>query len=462
MKIFLKKNWIWLLLLIVAGCHIALLSQIIFFPYPELFIYPYLTKAGLIPYKQIFDQHFPGIMFFPVNLATLGMDTPMDARFWQYGSVITSHIIIFLIGRKLFKSNFLTILGNLLYLLWQPFFEGYVLWIETFVTPILMISFYLFLVKRKDSFFYSGFFLGLALLFKQVVGPLVVMLTVYLFFVSNERKNIYAFVFGATVPVFFLIIWVSYLGIWLEFIYWTVTFNLTTFAEMGRKLPDFPSIVRSFLVFGVATLMTLISFVRAKFLGKRNKTLELLFIFFVGTLVFAFARWDYIHLQPTLPFSIFLILLAIRRLDRRRLVLISVMYLFFALLLLIPFYKASYGKRVLFYGDTEMQISDEVGKYADIGESVFAFGTFPHLYQMTNTLPPLKVFVFQFPWFMVQAEDIIYRGIIIDPPKVVVRDKEAEVAGVNLVSFMPKINNYIERYYRVVGVINGSEIMIKN
>src|SRR3990167_11274587 len=94
-----------IILFLIIITHIFLLSKLVFFPYPELFVYSYLTKQGLIPYKQIFDQHFPGIMFFPVNLATLGIDTPQEAQILHLGIVILTQVILFVIGRKLFKSN---------------------------------------------------------------------------------------------------------------------------------------------------------------------------------------------------------------------------------------------------------------------------------------------------------------------------------------------------------------------
>ena len=83
-------------------------------------------------------------------------------------------------------------------------------------------------------------------------------------------------------------------------------------------------------------------------------------------------------------------------------------------------------------------------------------------YYLTKTRPPGNVFVFQFPWFMVEAEEKILQGIITDPPEIIVRDKNAEVENMNLVKYMPKIKAHIDRYYKVVDKIDGTEIMVKN
>ena len=91
----LNKYLLFLLGLIII--HVFILTKLIYFPYPELFIYPYLTNQGLKPYQQILDQHFPGLMFLPLNLDNLGMNTPEVARIWSISIVILAQVILFII-----------------------------------------------------------------------------------------------------------------------------------------------------------------------------------------------------------------------------------------------------------------------------------------------------------------------------------------------------------------------------
>src|SRR3989344_7400218 len=114
-KSILRLKYILILLMFIISIHLLLLSNLNFFPYPELFIYSYLTKQGLLPYSQIFDQHFPGIMFFPVNLATLGIDTVNEMRILHLTLVVFTHMLLFVVGRKLFKSSFYALISNLLF-----------------------------------------------------------------------------------------------------------------------------------------------------------------------------------------------------------------------------------------------------------------------------------------------------------------------------------------------------------
>src|SRR3989344_314262 len=486
------KSLTWLVgLPIIIGSHLYLLSRLIFFPYPELFIYSYLTKQGLLPYKQILDQHFPGVMFFPINLATLGIDTPQEARLLHLAVVAITQVILFIVARKLFNSDFRALIVNFLYLLWQPFYEGYVLWIDTFVPIFLLIAFYC-LIEHKakpNKLFLSGLFLGIALIFKQTVVPIFILLTIYLFLYTKKqsfynsvqenptlkggdelnsdmssylgkprllrRGGCHKVFLGFSIPVIILGVYILLIGVGYDFIYWTFIFNITTFAEMGRKYPNFADILKTVPLFG-SSVFLLIYF----YYIKAFKNVALVAIFFVGSLAFAYARFDLIHLQPALPFAILLVVILLNHFKYYgKLFLFA--FIVFSIITPISFIKSHSGKKILFFTDFEKQTVVEVKKYAKPGDSIFAMGTFHHVYQMTDPLPPGRVFVFQFPWFMVEAQDIIYKGIISDPPKVVIRDKNASVDNMNLVSYMPNINNYVDKYYRIVNTIEGAEILIR-
>ena len=443
--------------IVLIGIHLYVLKKLVFFPYPELFVYSYLTKQGLIPYKQIFDQHFPGIMFFPINMISLGIDTPQEARLLQLGVVAVTHILIFSISKKIFKTNFYSLIPNLLYLVWQPFFEGYVLWIDSFIAMFLLLACY-FLLRKKNAndILYSGIFLGIALLFKQVVVLLLILIAMFL--VVKKKSAFIKFLLGLSVPLILLVLWVTNLGIWSDFIYWTFTFNVTTFAQMGRKYPVLHDILKFAWVLGPAFL--------AVFAKLRRGFIEdhiLLTIFLVGSLAFAYARADFIHIQPALPFAIIMFVLFLSLLSKKLLLAYLTIYFIGSVYLLVPFYRwASAQDNVFFFGETEVRIVKEVRKYSDEDDSVFAFGTTPHLYFLTDTLPPGRVFVFQFPWFMKVAEGKILQGIMDDPPKVVVRDINASVQGMNLVENMPEISRYIDNHYVVRGKVDDTEIMVPN
>lgn len=438
-------------LVIIILIHLFLLSKLIFFPYPELFVYPYLTNHSLIPYSNIIDQHFPGLMFFPINLGSLGMATPIDARFWQYGAVIIIHILLFLIGKKFFKSNSKALIANLFFLIWHPYFEGWVLWIDSFL-PILTLSALYFLKSKK--FFWSGIFLGLALLFKQVLIPLITLVGIYLLFKERKFKTIFAFGLGVLIPTSFLILYITKLNIWNDFIYWTITFNTTIFAEMGRKYGTLAQWARVIGVYGFSLFVF--------FDKKVREDVLLMGLFLVGSLASVYARFDFVHLQPSLPFVAILSAFSVSWLIKQKyLKYLILVYGLATIVLLGQFYKGHIGNKVFFFGETEKRVVAEIQKLTNPGDKIFTLGTLPHIYQMADRLPPGNLFVFQFPWFMVEAEEKILSGIISDPPVVVIRDLTAEVEDIKLSDYMPKIVGQIEGNYKVVNKIEEIEIMIR-
>ncbi len=439
-----------ILLILIILVNVLVLSKLNFLPYPELFIYPYLTNHGLVPYRDILDQHFPGLMFFPINLGSFGMTTPDVARIWQYGIVVFTHVILYLVAKK-FLGNKKAIFANIFFALWQPFFEGWVVWIDSFL-PILTLTSLYFLKSKK--MFWSGIFLGLALLFKQVILPLAAIVGLYLIFKEKKFKTIFSFGLGVLIPTSLLALYITNLGIWKDFIYWTIAFNMTTFAEMGRKYGTLSEWARVVGVYGFSAFA---------FIDKKLKADTLLIgLFLVGSLASIYARFDFIHLQPSLPFIALLSAISAGWLIKRRyLKLLIVAYVLASIFLLSQFYKGHWGDKIFFFSSAEKGVVEEVQKYSKPGEKIFTLGTLPHIYYLADRLPPGNVFVFQFPWFMIEAENRILDGIVNDPPGVVIRDLTAEVEDMKLSDYMPKIADHIDSNYKVVNKVEEIEIMIK-
>jgi hypothetical protein len=443
---------------LVVVLHIAILLDIHFFPYPELFVYPYLTAKGLVPYKQIFDQHFPGLMFFPINLYTLGMTDPLIARFWHVSVVAITHVFIFFISKKLLKLGKWSIAPNIAYAIWQPYLEGYVLWIDSF-TPLLLLPSYLLLNKsvsgKRINLFWPGLLLGLALIMKQVLIVVIAGVFIYLLVKKVKTSKIVLFSTGVAIPFIFMLLYFTKLGVLQDFYYWTVTFNLTTFSEMGRKIPTLTGLLKVSVVFAPALM-----YLTYELFWLRDGKNILLFIFFITSFVFAYARFDFVHLQPSLVFAVLIYGIVCQKISKGFVAPTATLYILFSLSLIIPFYKVAAGSDVFYYGNFENQLERVVSKYAGVNDSVFAMATTPHLYELTNTLPPGSVFAFPFPWFMVEAESSILKGMEKDPPEVIVADYHASVQGMNLVSYMPEIKAYVEENYKVVDNIQDTIILV--
>ena len=454
-SLLLRNKLSILFLGIILFSHTFILTRLIFFPYPELFIYPYLTNHGLKPYQQILDQHFPGLMFLPINLNNLGMTTPEVARIWLIATVIITQLLLFSIAWQIFKSDKKALFASILYLIWQPFFEGWVFWIDSFLPLFLLPAFYfLYRGKREDwgdkAIILAGVFLGLSVVFKQVLIPLCFLVLVYILWQSKKIKTTLLFLLGLTIPVGGMLIYLTSEGVIKDFWYWTVVFNLTVYREYGRGVaPTLAHFTRVALVFGTAFFILL---------KIKERQSQILGIFIIGTLFGLSTRFDFVHFQPALPFAILATVYTLGRLEWWwRLGVLG--YILVAVWWLIIFYKGHLNNKVFFFDDTTKTIALKIQLYTKPGEKIFIFGSVPHLYQMSNRLPAGDIFVFQFPWFLKVAEERVLEGIKRDNPEIVVADFTVEIEGQKLMHFAKEINQYILKNYHPFDQVGSTTIL---
>lgn len=453
---FKRQSVVYSILGLILLTHVSVLAKLIYFPYPELFIYPYLTNQGLKPYSQILDQHFPGLMFLPINLDNLGMQTPEVARIWSISIVLIIHIMLFLVSREILKSKTKSLLVNLLYLIWQPFFEGWVLWIDNFLPLLLLPAFYsLYRVGQgnRDNlwFFFSGLFLGLGIIFKQVLIPLAGLTALYITWKKRNLRTLLIFLFGLLIPPGLMLTFFGIIGVFGDFWYWAVVFNLTTFAQFGRGAgPTLAHFSRILLVFGLPFLV-----IRKIKLAE----VQILLIFLIGTLIGLSTRFDFVHFQPALPFALMATVYGLGQLrDLQRLGIIGV-YGLTLVWWLITFYKGHLGDRVISFDSDTQNLASKIRGYTNPGEKIFVYGAAPHLYQMSSTLPAGDVFVFQFPWFLKVSEERILDGITRDKPALVVSDRTVIIEGQKITEFAKLLDQYIVKNYHIIDKVGSTSIM---
>lgn len=451
-----------ILIFLIISFHVYTLLQLIFFPYPELFVYSYLTSKGLLPYKEIFDQHFPGLMFLPINLYSLGIDTLQKMRIVHLFTVVVSDAVFVLIARKYFKEKRFVIASLFLYIFWQIYFEGNVLWIDSLITPILMYSFYNLLKytenKRYKFLLYSGIAFGVALGFKQTVLPLILMILVFLKYKNVDLKKIMTISCLIFAPILIVAFYFYKIGSFKDFIYWTITFNLTIFSKMGKTQPNIKDLIKLLPTFGLSALSLLYFFHK-----KYEKQLLILSIYLAGSLFFAYARFDFVHLQPALPYAIFPCVILMTSIRKSTFTFAVLLYVAFSIYIFLPYYHFNNkpGVSPMFNDRETILLVNTVKNYVEEGDRMFSVGTYPHIYYLTKTIPSGKLFTFQFPWFMKINENKILQGIIDDPPKLIIRDNTLEVGGYLLSEYMKDINRYVDNNYKIVNMLNNIEFLVK-
>lgn len=450
----LKVKGSLLVLLLIIVVHAFILYKLIFFPYPELFVYPYLTNHGLKPYSQILDQHFPGLMFLPINLDNLGMNDELTARIWLVSIVVLTQILIFWVSRTILKSNKKALLVNLLYLIWQPFFEGWVLWLDSFLPLFLLPAFYFthqIIDSHKNVFklsFLLGLSLGVGIIFKQVLIPLSIIILLYIIWQKRNLKVAIPFMISFFLPILIVIYYLFSIGVIKDFWYWTITFNLITFAQFGRKAATLSQMMRVLFV----------SFF-AFFLILKQKKFYHIYLFILLPIVEIYSRFDFVHFQPALPFVLIATVDGLSALNRKYLKILASLYFFVSIWWMIIFYRGHIGGDVKFFDSDTKLISTKIKQNTSKNEHIFIFGSVPHLYQMSQTLPTGDVFVFPFPWFLMVSEERLLEGIIKDQPQIIVADRSVVIEGSKITDFAKKLDNYITENYQTFDHVGNTQIM---
>ena len=340
------------------------------------------------------------------------------------------------------------LLVNFLYLIWQPFFEGWVLWIDNFLPLLLLPAFY-FSLKKK--FFLAGIFLGLAIVFKQNVIPLAGLIFIYIL-ISKNFRGLLNFSIGGLIPIIFLFIFILKQGVLVDFWYWTIIFNLTVYAQNGTQFPvSFGFISRILVVYGAS--------LTALFCKDKNLKI-LLLLFIMGSLINAFDRANFVHLQPSLPFAVIATVLGFYSLTKKDVAtILTFVYVFIAFWWQNVFYKGHISNKVFFFDDSTYAISNKIRQYTNQGEKIFVYGGAPHLYQMSQTLPAGDIFVFQFPWFLMVAEDRILEGLKKDQPNIIISDRTVKIEDMQIIDFAKKIDSYINENYQKIDRTGSVDIL---
>lgn len=443
---------------LIVVSHLFLLSKLIFFPYPELYIYPYLTNHGLLPYKQIFDQHFPGLFFLPLNFAKLGLLNQYDARFWQYGLVTITQFSLFYISAKVLNNKIKALFVALLYLIWQPFFQGWVLWINNIMPIFYLWSFYLFVLfkQRKQIrwIFWSGFLLGIATVFKQVGLLSAGVAGLYLLLSSKSVKTVVLYGSGYMIPIVGIGLYLLNIGVWSDFWFWTIQFNATTYAQIGGAAPDQISLKR---ISGVLVPSVLLIF------NKINSWQILLLLFILGGFFGGGNNFDFTYFQPVLPLVCLATVTVISSIKKVNWLLAAVLlYLLIVWRWLTPFYLTHQGPFVYYFDPDTQKVSELIRSKTRPGEEIFIYGATPLIYQMTDTIPAGKVFVFQFPWFIKDGGDRIFTGLQSSKPKLIVSDPTTRTKDQLISDYSPEINNYIYSNYHLIEKIVTMTILVRN
>lgn len=449
------KLYPYIFLAFIFLLHAITLSNLVFFPFPEFFVLPYFTNQGLIPYKEVVDQHAPGLFFLPINAGTLGLYNAEVARVWLIVITCVVSFLIFITTRLILKNSLIGLLASLIFYFWHAFWGGWTLWIDSLIPLILVPAFYVsFKIAEKADNRLSillGVIFGFGIALKQTTLPLAIFIPIFLAFSLKDYKIIFYFLIGfLPIPVLVVLYFLK-LGVFWDVYYWAGIFNATVYPQLSRKGPEYPTAIQMIVAYSPILFFPFI---------KNRKTAVLLCLFTFWSLVPIVDRFDSNHFQPSLPFlSIGLALIIYQFYKVKRLIAYFLLYFAISSLYIYKDIKMHLRDEVIIYDDKMISLSQTVKEYATPGEEIFAFGVNPLLYYLSDTLPPGRYFVFQMPWYLSLLEDKSLESLAFNKPKLVVRDRSYNIDGESLAELAPKIDAYIDNNYVVIEKSGNFEIL---
>ena len=422
---------------VVIVLHLLILWILEFSPSPEFMIFPYLARLGWVPYREIVDHHFPGI-FFAINWNLLGFVTAKGLHFLLLAVVGTTSAFIYFLTKK-FYSQKAALLSVIIFAFWQPIYGGSILWIDLFL-PLLLLPALYFLLSKK--WFLAGLLLGLAILCKQNTILLVIPSAIVAF--RNGKKGA-IFFGGLIVPAIYLLIKLIVWQNWDDFWFWNVVFNLKHYATLAGKFPSFNDLLKLIPPF-IFILPVLYSKISHKWV----------FGSWILVLLLGFApRFGLEHFQASLPF---MVILVAEFISQQR---AKVMGFALGLGILSTgwFYLAPQPYLQTRYFDQEtLEVVQYVLDNTTPGDTIFLLGAQPHIYALTNTVPPGRYFTFHMPWLLKFNGDKALEAVSNNPPKLVIFDINSRVDGLSIRQYANFLVEYVEGSYQRIESIGGYSI----
>ena len=435
-----------MLFLFAVLFHLFLYWPLEFFSYPEFHIYPYLVNRGLIPYRQIIDQHFPALTLTGTNFYSLGFTDPLDFKKLALLLILVQSVFIFKSAGKLrLKGRYFSVFA---FALWQIYFAGNHLWYDSFVGFFAVIAFYYWLGRK---YFVSGLLLGAAVLFKQSALILPLFLIPWAAVCSPGRlKTAFRFAAGVFLPVAALFYWVYSRGVFDEFWFWTIEFNWLYYPTLAFSPPSFRAVL--YLISPALVVVSSLIY--------QNKRTSVLFpVVWAGLLVLSgFTRVDRMHFQAAVPFLSLITGVLAADLYRYKRIVFYALSAFLIAVFGRYYFRQSHFFQYRFFDSASLRLAQSISRRVPAGDKTFLLGVQPHLYVLSGTLPSGSFFVYQLPWYLHLTGDRMLADLALDPPRYIFFDTSAVVDKVPVTEYTRPLLQFIRRDYRLMDKIGDVEV----
>ena len=380
----MKKYY--LVILILLGIHLFLLINLKFTAWPEMLSYPYLRNNGYLLYKDMIHP-YPPVLAMALSIVYKLFGYKLIAlKVFTWLIILANDILIFLISKKLTKSFKFSVLSLAFYVTIQPFLEGNQLWFDLAIVPTVLFSTYYLLQKK---YFWSGLFLGAAILTKQTAGLYLIFGMAYIACKEKNFKKVLEFVIGPIILFAILIVRLITEGAILGFFNWTLIYPLTLFSKfqgyVQMALSGHQWLILVLLVIPVIPVL----FIR-KF--------SLITFYLLLSFIMIYPRFSFFHFQPGLAFIAIFYGVFFSRV-RFFYMLHATYYILLFVLICLPVLKTDWQKEARFWGNEEIKTAGIISQKTNPKDLIYLLGPQSGLYVFSGRLPP-KPWTDNYIWYL--------------------------------------------------------------
>jgi hypothetical protein len=464
--------------------------------------YGKLLMEGKIPYKDFYEQKFPGIFYFYAAIVSLFGDTVEGMhKGFMYVNILTM-IFVYFTSRNLF-SAFAGVVSaaTFLFVSMTPTLSGYTVQGEHGVILFASMGFLFYSNARSKGKWYYYLLMGLSFgcafmaktsgIFFIAAGGITIVTD---FFFSKDKKNYMqlfktAFIYGGgitlVVAILFLIIYAK--GAFSDMLFWTIDIPKRYVNKIkwedGKTYLDYSyqAITNDYKLFWRHGFLALIACVFAKAVDLRTKFFAFILIFFSCAAIFPgfyFYGHYWIQILPGLSILSGLMYFSVVNILRDKLNLKSpnLKYLYLGLFGILVFMHSNKLKNYYFhpnyeqilrtvYGGNPFPEAVEIGKYinsvAKPEDQIVVMGSEPQIYFYTKKKCPSRHAYFAALVESVPEHKIWQREFIADVEKA--RPKYFIFFNHQISLFVQPnsdqhifqwANKYIQDNYKLVGLVD--------
>ena len=448
--------------------HSILLVNTLFTLWPEMTVYPYLLNNKYLLYKEIINPYPPALTILLAQIGKVFGYLPFPYEVLTWATILITDTLIFKIAKEITKKSLLAFLCTLFFVFLSVPFGVNGLWFDLIQTPLVLMSFYYFFDYLNTGGFkkllLSFLYITVAFFIKQQAAWLAFWFLIYLFLTLKNKhdlnlKNIFLLATPFLILSTLHLIYFSITGLFDEFYFWVIDFPIFQSLNSAGYV-QIPTLKQMAVVVSLFTL----SFPVLKSKDLRLRTIPITALFL---LLFAYPRFDYFHLIPSiavlsLSFSVSLRLFLKEQLLTKFFYLAAVVFL---LTFSARVYQLNWGHNVRFFEPEIFTAAKYLSENIHADNLVYIQNGPDQLLPLAKRLPP-KPWVDELPWYLEigNVQQRVLNGIEKENPAFIVYKPYSRGERYALGVYRPqKIADYLDNnYYNSVQISQDLWLKTKN